>query len=247
MVEHQPGLMLFLYALLFVVPRLLHSPADLERAANLFDTSPSLRKPAFLRTSVRLAGTSFVALVLLLALRIPLSEVGLQLPAWDPYVWSFVAGWLLYLLYRYHRIRRAVATSDRIPVELGNMRALAPHRPADLLPSLLGSISAAIFEEFLFRGYLLYTLATLFHQRYATLGVVIGALIFGLAHRYQGWRAARQIALYALAWGVILLLDRSLLAPILLHAAINLSTLRVWLLIHPVEGPEVPKPAEPSA
>lgn len=64
--------------------------------------------------------------------------------------------------------------------------SLAPHSYLEAGFFVVLSVSAGLFEEIIFRGYL----QKQFHAlaRSAVLGIVISGIIFGLAHGYQGGR-----------------------------------------------------------
>ncbi len=82
------------------------------------------------------------------------------------------------------------------------------------------AVTAGICEEVLYRGYLLYYLR-LWLPGAAAVGAAI--VVFGLAHAYQG---ARGILLTMLAGGAAMalyLLTGSLVAPMVLHATVDLA------------------------
>jgi membrane protease YdiL (CAAX protease family) len=83
------------------------------------------------------------------------------------------------------------------------------------------AITAGICEEVLYRGYMLWYLHSLWPGRLA-IAVAVAIVIFGLGHAYQGVRGIVQTAIVgSIAMGLYLLTG-SLLAPILLHATIDL-------------------------
>jgi membrane protease YdiL (CAAX protease family) len=82
------------------------------------------------------------------------------------------------------------------------------------------AITAGICEEVLYRGYLLWYLQSLGLGRGA---VVVAIVAFGLAHAYQGIRGIGGTGVTgAVAMGLYLLTG-SLVAPIVLHATVDLA------------------------
>jgi membrane protease YdiL (CAAX protease family) len=85
------------------------------------------------------------------------------------------------------------------------------------------AFSAAVGEEVLFRAYfityLLGVLGTTTGDK--ALALVLPTIIFALSHYYQGWKAIAKIAVLSLAFGIIFLISRSLLLPVLLHFIVD--------------------------
>ncbi len=62
-------------------------------------------------------------------------------------------------------------------------------------------------------------------------GVVIYSVLFGLGHIEQGYDAAVATAALGAVWGLIYLVRRSIVAPIVSHAGFNLAQLAKYLFI----------------
>jgi membrane protease YdiL (CAAX protease family) len=113
------------------------------------------------------------------------------------------------------------------PVESELVYMLIPETRAEKLWSLLlVAPTAALCEEFLYRGYLLAQIGQWFHSAYWGWGVSSAA--FGLAHAYQGWGGVLRAALLGavLAYPVVRL--GSLYPSMLAHGLIDALAL-VWL------------------
>jgi membrane protease YdiL (CAAX protease family) len=89
----------------------------------------------------------------------------------------------------------------------------------------------AIYEEIVFRGFLLTRLHALVRGWW--LAVVIGAVLFGLPHHYQGWWAVCGITLLGLIMGSLFAWRKSLVAPITMHLFHNFA---VFMLLDLVSG-----------
>jgi membrane protease YdiL (CAAX protease family) len=63
-------------------------------------------------------------------------------------------------------------------------------------------------------------------------GVVIYSFLFGLGHSDQGWDATIAVATLGAVWGTIYLIRRSIVAPMVSHAAFNLAQLVKFMALH---------------
>ena len=82
------------------------------------------------------------------------------------------------------------------------------------------AITAGICEEVLYRGYLLWYLQSLGLGRGA---VVVAIVAFGLAHAFQGIRGIVATGVMGAVFMGLYLLTGSLVAPIVLHATVDLA------------------------
>ena len=91
-------------------------------------------------------------------------------------------------------------------------------------------ITAGICEETLFRGFLLHYLHVGPWSLNLTLALLISAAVFGLQHLYQGVAGTIQSGIIGLLFGLLFLLTGNLLAPMIVHAALDL---RMLVLLRP--------------
>jgi membrane protease YdiL (CAAX protease family) len=84
------------------------------------------------------------------------------------------------------------------------------------------SVAAGVFEELVFRGFLVSYLLLFTGPDLAWLAVALPAVAFGLAHLYQGAGAAAFVALMACLFGALFLATGSLWIGIVLHAGVDL-------------------------
>lgn len=101
-----------------------------------------------------------------------------------------------------------------------SVSALLPRAPLEYVGWVIVSLSVGAAEEVVYRGYLQTQLAT-FSGR-ASVGVVLQAVLFGLAHGDQGPGAMLRIAGYGVIFGLLARLRGSLLPGIACHVSINL-------------------------
>ena len=87
------------------------------------------------------------------------------------------------------------------------------------------SVGAGFSEELLFRGFLINYLG----QNFAGLDtwslILISSIVFGFAHLYQGWRGTMLTGVLGCAFALLYTFSGSLLAPVAIHAAVDLRLL----------------------
>src|SRR5438270_6606692 len=109
-----------------------------------------------------------------------------------------------------HNMQRSVDDAVRL---LGPM---APHTYLEAGLFVLLSVSAGLFEEIIFRGYLQRQFGAL--GRNAIIGIVASVILFGLAHGYQGTRMMIVIGIYGIFFGILAHLRKSLRPGMMAHA-----------------------------
>jgi uncharacterized protein len=99
------------------------------------------------------------------------------------------------------------------------LRTVLPSTPSEARVFSAAAITAGICEEVLYRGYLLW-----YFQSLVPGGVAIAAAIlaFGAAHAYQGIQGILTTGIAGAISMAVYLLTGSLLAPIVLHATLDL-------------------------
>jgi membrane protease YdiL (CAAX protease family) len=113
------------------------------------------------------------------------------------------------------RWRKAVAERKRV-VEL-----FTPQTAAERNWWLVVSLLAGVSEEITWRGVQATLLASLAGS--PGLGVVICAAMFGAAHLTQGWKSAGIIVLFGLGFQLLVWAGGSLLLPMLVHTAYDVT------------------------
>ena len=95
-------------------------------------------------------------------------------------------------------IKSAKVSADAVKQSMGGM---LPQSGRDLAFFLLLCVTAGIFEEILFRGYLQKQLGALARNPWR--GMTLAAIIFGAAHGYQGARFMVLVAIYGMLFGLL--------------------------------------------
>ncbi len=162
-----------------------------------------------------------------------LERLGLALPDWNATAGLVAAVFALLVAFdTWLQIRNR----DALERTRERWRRDTPFMPAtrrEFAHYVAPAISASVCEEVLFRGYLIrYLQSRLEGAAFATaLSIALPALVFGVAHLYQGLWGAAKVVLLAVAFGWIFVLTSSLFVPMSLHALVDLAmgALGLWI------------------
>ncbi|MFZ0736428.1 MAG: CPBP family intramembrane glutamic endopeptidase [Candidatus Acidiferrales bacterium] len=102
------------------------------------------------------------------------------------------------------------------PSSAKSVSALLPRSLPEVLIWIAVSVTAGICEEIAFRGYLLRQLHALSGNVVAA--VMAQALVFGVAHAYQGWKAVIVISIFGMLYGALAAWRRNVRATMIAHA-----------------------------
>lgn len=157
--------------------------------------------------------------------RYPLATLGLVVPDGAALAWSigavvltgFVLGRQLVAVRRHSRFQQQVR--DQIARQ-PTVAAVLPRTAHELRWFAGAAITAGFCEELLYRGFLWWYLTAL--NTPAPLAFGTAVLAFGVAHAYQGVRGMLLTGVSGAVALVLYLMTESLVAPMLLHAAIDL-------------------------
>jgi membrane protease YdiL (CAAX protease family) len=100
---------------------------------------------------------------------------------------------------------------------LGAVKALLPQGPVEIAVWIVLCTTAGFCEEFIFRGYLQRQLLALTGR--VDLAIAFQAIVFGLAHMYQGFKGVITISIYGAMFGVLAAMRRSLRPGMMQHAS----------------------------
>ncbi len=122
--------------------------------------------------------------------------------------------------------RRKIRTiSMRQPIRIGNFDFLLPSNRSEYWTFAWVAITAGICEEMLFRVLVIYVLQHQFPSLSWGMIVAITALIFGMAHLYQGWIGIVGTGVLGAVFAMVYLTTGSILLPILIHMLLNMRGL----------------------
>lgn len=118
---------------------------------------------------------------------------------------------------------RSPAMAAQMREQLARLDFFLPQSPRERGWFALVSISAAICEEILFRGFLpAYFMAL---GMPAVAAFLVAAVVFGIDHGYQGWTGVVLTGVIALIFTALFLLSGSLWLPMVVHALLDLRIL----------------------
>ncbi len=124
------------------------------------------------------------------------------------------------------------------PVDLSNFDAVEGNLTNYLVLLAVGLLFGGIAEELVFRGYIVGWGTRLFGSRAGPLLAIASAVVFGLAHLYQGLPGVVATGLVGLVFGITYLASGRRLAPaIFTHMTINLLGITELYLGHPFVSP----------
>ena len=83
-------------------------------------------------------------------------------------------------------------------------------------------ITAGVCEEILFRGYMVTYFIDPMHDGFPWMAALFPAVLFSLAHFYQGYKAMLKIFLLSLLFALIFIFSKSLLIVIVIHFLVDL-------------------------
>jgi hypothetical protein len=111
---------------------------------------------------------------------------------------------------------------------------MAPHTGSELGWFVALSLSAGFCEEFLFRGYLIWA----FQPVVGLWGAAaFSVVVFAAAHAYQGIKGVLATGVVGILLTVVVLVFKSLLPAIALHAFVDIGQgLVAWLVLRKVSG-----------
>jgi membrane protease YdiL (CAAX protease family) len=130
---------------------------------------------------------------------------------------------ILYFADLFHAIRGAIK-SGSVETALGEGTPFMPRKWRELPAYLVMCICAGVFEEVIYRGFMV----TYFlpqpqdNTSLPVLAVLAPALLFSLAHGYQGWQAVGKIFLLSVLLALIFLASGSIWLVMLIHTLIDL-------------------------
>lgn len=134
----------------------------------------------------------------------------------------------LYALQARSAVRSSVARA-KVRKAITSLELLVPHTASELRWFLAVAVTAGVCEEFVFRGYFVWTLAPWVGWWSA---VALGTPIFGLLHGYQGRTGVVKTAIVGLLMAAVVALTGTLVTAMALHAVIDLGAgIITWIAL----------------
>ena len=229
---------LFFY-LVFVIP--IRGRSRYERFRREVVNDPSARLRYYRSSVLRKYALSLVVVVLFFANHRDASGIRLATSAEATAVLlPMIIGILLGAVLLKWRLRRP-ASRIKLARSLRNIADLLPRTVGERRTWVLVSITAGVTEELIYRGFVLCVLDHVLPSADTFTLLVIGGLIFGLAHLYQGIKGVVLSGVVGVALGTIMV-GAGLFAAMAVHTLIDLR-----LLVIPSDLAIQPVNDEPTA
>lgn len=222
-----PALGDYILAILFgiVLPFVsgIKSADAFKKMGGSFDAAT--KKRFYLGNSFFLFLIAAVVIIVWLLYGRPLSALGFVTSGhWgypEPW-WMIILFACLYLM----EVLYSVFNQSELEETKSNLDTLTPFMPtkwSDLPAYTIMCVSAGVFEEIVFRGFMInFFISILSGIPNATAwALLLPGIIFSAAHYYQGPKAVFKILVFSLLFGMIFWHTRSLVAVIILHFLVD--------------------------
>ena len=210
-------------AFIFCIALPLYAARQRSKGFSNLNFSSEQKKNIYISGSFSLFIMGLVVMAVWLLFKRPLAEIGLTQPNdLHSWWWLVIAFALIYL------VDTVVTLTSKkgIDTTIDNFKKRTPFLPTknkELPEYLLLCFSAGVFEEIVYRGYLVTYCWYLFEgYNYQQLGsVIVPAFVFAIAHFYQGSKAVIKIFVLAVCFGYLYIFSGSLLIVMILHFLVD--------------------------
>ena len=183
------------------------------------------RKSLYLSNSLMLAIAGSVILIVWTAKQRAFKFLGFTLPSTEHQnlvfllVFIFLAGYTIDLYFCARKIRQSKKEETWF-----EKSSFLPESFKELPAYIVLCLSAGIFEEIIYRGFMVTYFLPLFSSQadIPWVAIIAPSILFSLAHKYQGWDAVVKIFIFSLLLGSIFILSKSIYPTMALHFLIDL-------------------------
>ena len=181
------------------------------------------KKQIYISNSISLFLMALLILIVWLLFKRPLAELGFRQPGGiSTWWWLTVIFILLYVI----DTGFAVNSKENLEKNVNASKTKTPFMPSkwhEMPLYFLMCFSAGVFEEIIFRGFLvtyfMYLLSDIVSGE--MWAIFLPAILFSVAHYYQGSKAVLKILILSVLFGYIFILSDSLLVVMLLHFLVD--------------------------
>src|SRR6186713_828534 len=213
MMDNFPHWVDHIIAFVFCIALPLYAARQRTKGTSHIHFSSDQKKQIYISGSFSLFIMGVIIVSVWLIFKRPLAELGLTQPG------NFRSWWWLAIIFVLVYLFDTVITLSSkkgIDETVDNWKKRTPFLPtkkSELPEYFLMCFSAGVFEEIVYRGYLVNYCWYLFdgssYQR--SLSVIVPAIVFSISHFYQGTKAVIKIFVLALLFGYIFIYSGSLL------------------------------------
>jgi hypothetical protein len=166
-----------------------------------------------------------IVLAVWLLCKRPMPALGLTLHIEENvWIWPLLAFIALYAMDTIYSVSTPQRTADSA-AEWEMRTPFLPVNGKEFRPYLLLCLCAGIFEEVVYRGWMVTYFSYLFRDSAwrQGLSVLVPALIFSISHYYHGWKNIIKIFILSAFFGYIYILSGSLVIVMILHFLTNVA------------------------
>jgi membrane protease YdiL (CAAX protease family) len=202
-----------------ILPFLSGLQSDKLNGEIRFDTYS--RKKLYLGNSIMLSVAGSSIFILWYWKSRTWTSLGFQWPASNNSIILWAAGILLTIMYAIDLIYAAHAKDEQEEAWFDRSSFL-PQSIKELPLYILLCLCAGFFEEIIYRGFMVSYFLEGTKDAIPWLALLAPAILFSLAHFYQGWAAVLKITILAILLNVIFIYSKSLYPTMIIHFLIDL-------------------------
>jgi membrane protease YdiL (CAAX protease family) len=196
-----------------------------QKLSGSIQFSKESRKTLYLSNSLMLAIAGSVILILWTAKQRAFQFLGFSLPSTEHQnlvfllVFLFLAGYTIDLYFSARKIRQSKKEESWF-----EKSSFLPESFKELPAYIVLCLAAGIFEEIIYRGFMVTYFLPLFSSPgdIPWVAIIAPSILFSLAHKYQGWDAVAKIFIFSLLLGAIFILSKSIYPTMVIHFLIDL-------------------------
>ena len=212
-------------ALLFCVGIPLQGAIQRKKGFTGMILNSGQKKTIYISGSFSLFIMAATVMLVWFLFRRPLSEIGLTQPV-DFQSWWWMA--IVFILIYLADVVLTLSTKKRVEESVEEWKNRTPFLPTkrnELPEYFLLCFSAGVFEEIVYRGYLINYCWYLFegYNYQQLLSVFLPAFVFSISHFYQGTKAVIKIFVLAVCFGYLFIFSGSLLIVMILHFLVDVA------------------------
>jgi membrane protease YdiL (CAAX protease family) len=184
------------------------------------------RKKLYLSNSLMLAIAGSIILLLWILKQRGLTTLGFRLPQLHNQYFTvfflvtvFIIGYVIDLYFSARKMN-ALKQEDN----WFEKSSFLPEKTRELPAYILLCLCAGIFEEIIYRGFMVTYFLPIngTNSEIPWMAIFAPSVLFSLAHTYQGWTAVIKIFIFSLLLGVIFIITKSIYPTMILHFLIDL-------------------------
>lgn len=183
-----------------------------------------LRRKLYLSNSLMLSLAGGSVLLMWLLKKRTLTTLGFSLPVWDNYLLILILLFLFFGLYLPDLIISSRKNEESThEAEWYEKSSFLPEKWKEIPSYILLCFCAGVFEEIIYRGFMVnYFVQDNPGNIFPFTALFAPAILFSLAHFYQGWASVFKIFLFTLLLNFIFIQTKSLYPTMVIHFLVDL-------------------------